>query len=149
MYNTAHNFKSKTNNPVVSASFNNSFNLSHNVGVVQVQDKKLKKYSTNSRKHVKQGAYSSYTNMTKKHPRASSHKKTSHTSNSKQEEHLNKSAQKKKNILFRLANELSQSPDTVKVHKAYGKESKKKAVKANVKASIFQKVVPSFGILGD
>ena len=122
MYNTTHNFMAK--------STNHSFNLSYNLGGQGVQEKKSKKYSSNSNKHQKQGVYNSYSNMSKKkHPRASSNTEPSHMNISKQEEYLSRSSKKKKNILFKLASELSQSPDKAKVRKVYGKESKKKSNK--------------------
>ena len=37
---------------------------------------------------------------------------------------------KKNNILFKLASELSQSPDTIKVAKAYGKDNASSTIKA-------------------
>ena len=151
MYNTTHSFMNKTNNPGANSSFNNnSLNLSHNIGSVPGHEKKLKKYSTNSNKHVKQAAYHSYTNMAKKkHPRASSNNDTNPMPIYKHDERLNKSSKKKKNILFKLANELSHSPDTVKVRKAYGKERKKKDNQTTVKASCINKAIPTFGISGD
>lgn len=122
MYNTTHNFMPKSNN--------HSFNLSYNLGATGGQEKKPKKYSTSSsNKQQKHGVYSSYSNHVNKHPRASSNTETSHMHITKQEEYLTRSSQKKKNILFKLASELSQSPDKMKIKKPYGKDSKKKSSK--------------------
>lgn len=150
MYNTTHSFMTKGNIPVVNSSFNHnqSFNMSTNIGTVQGQDKKMKKYSNNSRKHVKQGAYSSYTNMTKKHPRANSNNDAVYVTNIKPDDYMNKSIQKK-NILFKLTSELSQSPDTAKVRKAYGKDGSSNKGREDVKSNIFQRVVPHFGFADD
>jgi hypothetical protein len=129
--NITHNFIS--NNPFVSSSVNNNaFNLSHSVaGVSSHNAKKPNKF----KKSVKQSALHSYTNMSKKkHPRASSNNDQVHVNLSKQEEYI------PKNILFKLASELSQSPDTVKVRKAYGKENKKNKG---------LKTVSNFGIPGN
>lgn len=118
--------------PGVNTSFNHnhSFNLSHNLGSTGGHDKKAKKYASSSNKHVKQGVYSSYTNVTKKkHPRASSNTEASHL-------HISK-------------DEFSQSPDTVNVRKAYGKDPKKKGTRDNRKASALSKAIPGFGFAGD
>lgn len=119
MYNTTHNFMNK--------STNHSFNLSYNLGAsLGGQDKKQKKYSSSSNKHQKNAAYNSYTNMSKKkHPRASSNTDTSHMHIAKADEYLSRSS-KKKNILFKLASEFSQSPEKHRTKKHGGKEGKKK-----------------------
>jgi hypothetical protein len=84
-----------------------SFNLSHNINCGSSLSKKSGKF----KKNVKQSALHSYTNMTKK-------KQTRATSNT------TNTTNKTNNILFKLASELSQSPDAVKVRKAYGKDNK-------------------------
>lgn len=77
----------------------------------------------------------------KKHPRASSNTEPAHMNISQQEEYLSRSSKKKKNILFKLASELSQSPDKGKVRKVYGKESKKAKQKAG---NNLYKAIPGF-----
>ena len=57
-------------------------------------------------------------NHSNKHPRASSNEHQYAKT-----KHITKSSKKKNNILFKLASELSQSPDTIKVRKAYGKDN--------------------------
>lgn len=102
-----------------------------------------KKGAKFKKNQVKQSALHSYTNMSKKnkHPRASSNNEHQHINLSRQDEYVTKSSKKKQNnILFKLASELSQSPDTVKVRKAYGKENKKENG---------TKTVSAFGIPGN
>lgn len=112
-----------TSNPFVISSLNNhSFNLSNSI----IGSSNVTKKSGKFKKSVKQSALHSYTNMNKKkHPRASSNNDQQHINLSRQDEYIIKSSKKKNNILFKLASELSQSPDTVKVRKAYGKENHK------------------------
>ena len=95
MYNTTHNFMTKSNN--------HSFNLSYNLGATGGQEKKPKKYSTSSNKHQKNGVYSSYSNngSKKKQTRASSNTEASHMHITKQEDYMSRSSKKKKNILFK------------------------------------------------
>lgn len=126
MYNTTHNFMTKSNN--------HSFNLSYNLGATGGQEKKPKKYSTSSNKHQKNGVYSSYSNngSKKKQTRASSNTEASHMHITKQEDYMSRSSKKKKNILFKLASELSQSPDRVKIKKSYGRDSKNRSKDPNI-----------------
>lgn len=150
MYNTTHSIMTKSSGPNAATSFNHnhSFNLSHNLGTMN-QDKKSKKYSSSSSKHPKQAVYNSYTNMSKKkHPRASSNTDTAHMSIQKQDDYLSRSSKKTKNILFKLASELSHSPDKGKTRKVYTKDSKKKGYKDPAINNLY-KSIPGFGAIGD
>jgi hypothetical protein len=133
-------------------------------------EKKVKKYSTSTHKHPKHGMYSSYTNMSKKKQhKANSQERNdrikqtgfsvnvndfknldkqinnehAHMHISMQDDHRSMSSKKKKNIFFKLANELSHSPDAVKIKKAYGKDQKKANYDSN-KINLY-KAIPGFG----
>jgi len=141
---------SRTNHPNSALGFINNEQLRNRSS--------LSKYVhlMNSSKHQKHGVYNTYANMSKKkQPRASSNSKTSHMHSTKTKDYFSRSLKKKKkkkknNILFKLANDLSQSPNTVKVKKAYSKESKKPKPESRSTNKVdFYKVFSGFAPVGD